>query len=64
MPPPQLRLRDDKILKILKHLYGLPYAGDYWNRTISVHFNEDLDLSPSLRGIFCSPQVILIVYKE
>jgi Reverse transcriptase (RNA-dependent DNA polymerase) len=43
-PPAVLNLGSDTILKLLRPLYGLCDAGDYWARTILDHLTKDLNL--------------------
>ena len=41
-PITELDLSSDKLLELLKPLYGLPDSGDYWNRITSGHLLNDL----------------------
>jgi Reverse transcriptase (RNA-dependent DNA polymerase) len=43
-PPAVLNLSSDTMLKLLRPLYGLCDAGDYWARTILDHLTKDLNL--------------------
>jgi hypothetical protein len=47
-PPPVLSLGADSILKLLRPLYGLCDAGNYWTRTILDHATKYLSLSPTV----------------
>jgi Reverse transcriptase (RNA-dependent DNA polymerase) len=53
-PPAVLNLRGDQVLKLLRPLYGLCDAGDYWARTILDHLTKDLNLTQSIgdSGLF------------
>eukprot|EP00170_Pyropia_yezoensis_P001216 contig_5399_g1220 len=37
---------DDEVLRVLKPLYGLCDAGDYWSATMTAHVKADLCMSP------------------
>jgi len=39
-------LDEDELPRMLKPLYGLPEAGDYWDGTIVLHVKEDLVRDP------------------
>lgn len=41
-----LGVADDEVLRILKPLYGLCDAGDYWSATMTSHVEGDLSMSP------------------
>jgi Reverse transcriptase (RNA-dependent DNA polymerase) len=43
-PPAVLNLSSDTMLKLLRPLYGLCDAGDYWARTILDHLTKDVTL--------------------
>jgi hypothetical protein len=43
-PPAVLNLSSDTMLKLLRPLYDLCDAGDYWARTILDHLTKDLNL--------------------
>lgn len=43
-PPPELSLKPDKVLKLLKPLYGLAESGDYWGRTFRNHLEKKLGM--------------------
>jgi Reverse transcriptase (RNA-dependent DNA polymerase) len=43
-PPAVLNLSSDTMLKLLRPLYGLCDAGDYWARTILDHLTKDVNL--------------------
>lgn len=43
-PPSDLCLPKEKLLQILKPLYGLAESGDYWNSTNSLHHVHDLGM--------------------
>jgi hypothetical protein len=48
VPPAELGLADDYLLKLLKPLYGLSDAGDYWSRTMYEHHAKALKMTPSV----------------
>jgi len=39
-------LHDNELLRMLKPLYGVPEAGDYWDVTFVLHVMEDLVMNP------------------
>lgn len=47
-PPDELRLGKDKLLKLLKPLYGLTDSGDYWFSTFTSHVANDLTMRPCI----------------
>jgi Reverse transcriptase (RNA-dependent DNA polymerase) len=53
-PPAVLNLGADQVLKLLRPLYGLCDAGDYWARTILDHLTKDLGLTQAIgdSGLF------------
>jgi len=40
------RLDENELLRMLKPLYGVPEAGDYWDVTFALHVKEDLVMDP------------------
>ena len=50
-PPKELNLSSDELIEIIKPLYGLPDAGDYWDRTMADHLRRDLNMVPTYDDI-------------
>ena len=50
-PPKELNLSSDELLELIKPLYGLPDAGDYWDRTMADHLRKDLNMVPTYHDI-------------
>lgn len=46
-PNKEFGLRKDQLLHLLKPLYGLSDAGDYWHATFSRHLRDDLCMMPT-----------------
>ena len=44
----ELCLDKDKLLKLLRPLYGLAESGDFWYRTITNHLREDLKMKSQI----------------
>ena len=44
-PTGEFQLNQDKLLKLLKPLYGLADSGDYWGRTICSYIKEALNMT-------------------
>ena len=45
-PTKEFKLNSDQLLKLLKPLYGLSDACDYWQVTFANHLKEELGMSP------------------
>lgn len=45
-PPDEFQLSSDQLLKLLKPLYGITYAGDYWYNTLTKLLHSDLKILP------------------
>ncbi len=45
--PKEFNLKPGHVLKLLKPLYGLTDAGDYWNYTMKLHLVQDLGMTTS-----------------
>lgn len=43
-PSKEFELNENQVLKLLKPLYGLADAGDYWGKTMSSHLRNDLEM--------------------
>ena len=50
-PPKALNLSSDELLELIKPLYGLPDAGDYWDRTMADHLRKDINMVPTYHDI-------------
>ena len=48
-PSKEFELALDKILKLLKPLYGLADSGEYWGKTLSEHLLKDIGMKSTLR---------------
>lgn len=46
--PASFQLHHDQILKLLKPLYGLTYACDYWHHPLTRHLREYLTMVPTM----------------
>lgn len=46
-PSKEFQLNADELLKLLKPLYGLTDAGDYWHNTFGKHLQQDLSMRPT-----------------
>ena len=44
-PTKEFRLNENQLLRLLKPLYGLTDAGDYWDVTMTNHLKKDLNMS-------------------
>jgi Reverse transcriptase (RNA-dependent DNA polymerase) len=47
----EFKLNCDQVLKLLRLLYSLTDAGDYWNATMSRHMRDDLGMIPTAGDI-------------
>lgn len=50
-PPKEFHLAPNQLLNLLKPLYGLTDAGDYWDATITHHLKNDLEMRASALDI-------------
>lgn len=50
-PAKEFRLSEGQLLKLLKPLYGLTDAGDYWDVTMTRHLKEDLEMTQACLDI-------------
>lgn len=57
-PPREFQLGPGKLQKLLKPLYCLADAGDYWHNIASRHLREYLNMAPSTRGLGLLTQTI------
>ena len=48
IPSKESGLAPDKLLKLLKPLYGLADSGDYWGKTLSEHLLKDIGMKTTL----------------
>jgi hypothetical protein len=46
-PPKELRLKDGLLIRVIKPLYSIPEAGNYWFNTYHYHYLEKLHMSQS-----------------
>ena len=47
-PGKDFEISGNRLLKLLRPLYGLSDSGDYWNTTFSKHIKEDLKMTPTI----------------
>lgn len=50
-PIKEFHLSSSQLLKLLKPLYGLADAGDYWDVTMARHLKQDLGMDRTALGI-------------
>lgn len=50
-PTAEFQLSEDKLLSLLKPLYGLSDSGDYWNNALAKHLTQDVKMIPSTGGL-------------
>lgn len=50
-PSKEFEMFSDELLELLKSLYGLPDARDYWNQTMMLHFWNDLGMPQATSDI-------------
>lgn len=46
-PTKELKLSANRLLRLLRPLYGLSDSGDYWHKTFSKHLQQDLMMTPT-----------------
>lgn len=47
----EFELRENQIIKLMKPLYGLCDAGDYWNDMMTKNVKKDIKVTPSTQDI-------------
>jgi hypothetical protein len=47
-PASDFGLEENKMLKLIRPLYGLADSGDYWGKTLSTHITEDLEMKNTI----------------
>ena len=50
-PSKEFELSSDQLVQLLKPLYGLADSGDYWNRTMNLHLQDDLGMKSTTGDI-------------
>ena len=46
-PAPELNLKPNEYLELLRQLYGLSDAGDFWNQSLHRHLVKELKFNPN-----------------
>jgi hypothetical protein len=47
-PTADFDISEDKMLKLIRPLYGLADSGDYWGKTLLTHITEDLEMTSTI----------------
>jgi hypothetical protein len=63
-PGSDFGLEENKMLKLIRPLYGLADSGDYWGKTLSTHITEDLEMKKTIGDPAFFTRTEMDVYKD